>query len=211
MKFYNGLKKTYFILILIILSAPQELLSKNIIKVLIIGDSISAGYGIPLEKHWVNILQNQLNLKEKKILLINASISGDTTSGGLSRLDFLLKENTPNYLLLELGGNDGLRGYPISQIKKNLNTICTESLKLNIPVGLMQIKLPPNYGMHYTQAFEKIYLELAEHKNVTLLPFMLENIALNENLMLADGIHPNEYAQLEIAKLMNESLNLLIQ
>ena len=94
MKFYNGLKKTYFILILIILSVSQELLSENIIKVLIIGDSISAGYGIPLEKHWVNILQNHLNSKEKKILLINASISGDTTSGGLSRLNFLLKEKS---------------------------------------------------------------------------------------------------------------------
>lgn len=168
-------------------------------RLLILGDSISAGYGISVERQWTNILQRKLDLSGTNLRIVNASSSGETTGGGLSRVQSLLKSNSPDYLLIELGGNDALRGYPVESIKFNLTEICKMAIKQNVVVILMQIKIPPNYGRKYTQTFESLYREIANEMKILLIPFILENIALDSNLMLPDGIHPNEKGQPLIA------------
>ena len=203
-------KKTYLILIAISIILSLSIFSENSKKILIIGDSISAGYGIPLHDHWVHILQQDLDSKGQNIQLINASVSGDTSGGGLSRIGKLLKDYSPDYILLELGGNDGLRGYAIDKIKKNIEDICQIAIQENIPVWIMQIKLPPNYGFRYTEAFKNIYIEIAKKKQITLIPFILDKIALDAEFMQPDGIHPNKKSQPKIAKIMYESIQLLI-
>jgi len=210
MKFKFISQKFCFIGIAILL-LPISIHSEESKKILILGDSISAGYGVQLKTHWVQILQDHYKTIGKKITLINASISGDTTGGGLSRIDGLLSETSPDYVLLELGGNDGLRGYPIKRIKENLENICKIIKVNNIPIGLMQIRLPPNYGDKYITAFENIYVDISADNQIILLPFVLEEIALNNSLMQPDGIHPNESAQARIAKYIEVSIELLLK
>ena len=167
---------------------------------LIYGDSISAGYGMPKDKQWSEDLK-QIFLDQKlNISIENRSVSGETTGGGLSRLANVLDQTRPDYLLIELGGNDALRGYPPTKILKNLNEMIDLAKNRNIRVFLMQIKILPNYGKRYQEQFESIYLKASNEKKVTLLPFMLDNIALEEGMMLQDGIHPNEKAQPLIAQ-----------
>ena len=178
----------------------QIALSETSKKFLILGDSISAGYGIDLDRKWTSILQRKLDSSGKNLRIINASGNGESTSGGLSRIESLMKSHSPDYLLIELGGNDALRGYPVDKIKSNLIEICKKAAKENVFIMLMQIKIPPNYGRIYTQAFESIYNEIADELGILLVPFMLENIALDSNLMLPDGIHPNEKGQPFIAE-----------
>ena len=200
MKFLKSLRKFNFILILLSLVLSQIALSETSKKFLILGDSISAGYGIDLDRKWTSILQRKLDSSGKNLRIINASVNGESTSGGLSRIESLMKSHSPDYLLIELGGNDALRGYPVDKIKSNLIEICKKASKENIFIMLMQIKIPPNYGRIYTQAFESIYNEIADELGILLVPFMLENIALDSNLMLPDGIHPNEKGQPFIAE-----------
>ena len=200
MKFLKSLRKFNFILILLSLVLSQIALSETSKKFLILGDSISAGYGIDLDRKWTSILQRKLDSSGKNLRIINASVNGESTSGGLSRIESLMKSHSPDYLLIELGGNDALRGYPVDKIKSNLIEICKKAAKENVFIILMQIKIPPNYGRIYTQAFESIYNEIADELGILLVPFMLENIALDSNLMLPDGIHPNEKGQPFIAE-----------
>lgn len=200
MKFLKSLRKFNFILILLSLVLSQIALSEPSKKFLILGDSISAGYGIDLDRKWTSILQRKLDSSGKNLRIINASVNGESTSGGLSRIESLMKSHSPDYLLIELGGNDALRGYPVDKIKSNLIEICKKAAKENVFIMLMQIKIPPNYGRIYTQAFESIYNEIADELGILLVPFMLENIALDSNLMLPDGIHPNEKGQPFIAE-----------
>ncbi len=200
MKFLKSLRKFNFILILLSLVLSQIALSETSKKFLILGDSISAGYGIDLDRKWTSILQRKLDSSGKNLRIINASVNGESTSGGLSRIESLMKSHSPDYLLIELGGNDALRGYPVDKIKSNLIEICKKAAKENVFIMLMQIKIPPNYGRIYTQAFESIYNEIADELGILLVPFMLENIALDSNLMLPDGIHPNEKGQPFIAE-----------
>ena len=200
MKFLKSLRKFNFILILLSLVLSQIALSEPSKKFLILGDSISAGYGIDLDRKWTSILQRKLDSSGKNLRIINASVNGESTNGGLSRIENLMKSHSPDYLLIELGGNDALRGYPVDKIKSNLIEICKKASKENIFIMLMQIKIPPNYGRIYTQAFESIYSEIADELGILLVPFMLENIALDSNLMLPDGIHPNEKGQPFIAE-----------
>jgi len=199
-KFLKSLRKFNFILILLSLVLSQIALSETSKKFLILGDSISAGYGVGHDKKWTSILQRKLDSSGKNLRIINASVNGESTSGGLSRIENLMKSHSPDYLLIELGGNDALRGYPVDKIKSNLIEICKKASKENIFIMLMQIKIPPNYGRIYTQAFESIYNEIADELGILLVPFMLENIALDSNLMLPDGIHPNEKGQPFIAE-----------
>ncbi|MDG2060461.1 MAG: arylesterase [SAR86 cluster bacterium] len=205
------LKKIYLVLVSIIAFLSLNIESSNPLKVLILGDSISAGYGIPLKNQWITILQDDFNSKQKNIKLINASVSGETTIGGKSKVQKLLKDHKPNYILIELGGNDGLRGYPVSKIKDNLIKICDIALKQDVNVGLMQIRLPPNYGKRYVQSFENIYKDISKIKEIILIPFMLNTIALETDLMQEDGIHPNIQAQKLISEKMAISINYLIQ
>ena len=199
-KFLNFLRKYNFIIILLSIVFSQEALGEAPKKLLILGDSISAGYGVSVDRQWTSILQRKLDSSGKNLKIINASFSGETTGGGLSRIASLMKSNSPDYLLIELGGNDALRGYPVDKIKFNLIEICKIASKQNVVIILMQIRIPPNYGRIYTQAFESMYGEVANEMGILLVPFMVENIALEPNLMLPDGIHPNEKGQPLIAE-----------
>ena len=207
-KIFGFLKKVIFYYLIIfsftnIIIAEEETL-------LILGDSISAGYGINQKDNWVSMLQSKFKNDGTSIKLINSSVSGDTTSGGLQRLKRDLQKFDPDYVLIELGGNDALRGYPIKRIKDNLQTMIALIKNNNSKALLMQIRIPPNYGQKYTLAFERIYLELASSEEIYFLPFMLENVGLNPDLMQPDGIHPNAKAQPLIAKDMKKNLDNLL-
>ena len=175
-------------------------------KLLILGDSISAGYGLKESENWVQLLENSLRKSGQELQIINSSISGDTTIGGLSRIESDLEEHKPNYVLVELGGNDALRGYPINKIKSNLLKIIEVSVPAKANPIIMQIRIPPNYGKNYVAAFESIYSEIAEEKNIPILTFLLEKVALNKSLMQLDGIHPNQKAQQIIASQVEQEL-----
>ena len=174
---------------------------------LILGDSISAGYGINKKDNWVFLMQQKFYEEGKSIKLINSSVSGDTTGGGLGRLAKNLKKFNPDFVLIELGGNDALRGYSINLIKSNLEKMIALAKQNKSKVLLMQIRIPPNYGQKYTHAFEIIYVDLAQTEEVYLLPFMLEEIGINSELMQPDGIHPNKKAQPQIAKEMKKNID----
>ena len=179
-------------------------------KLLILGDSISAGFGIKESKNWTTLLKSSFSKEGKSLEIINSSISGDTTSGGLSRINRDLNTYKPDFVLVELGGNDALRGYPISRIKQNLLKIVSIiSDNQSIPI-IMQIKIPPNYGKKYIEAFENIYSEVASETDAKLISFMLENVALRDGLMQPDGIHPNEKAQPVIAEQIKKEIGYLI-
>ena len=179
-------------------------------KLLILGDSISAGFGIKESQNWTTLLKSSFSKEGKSLEIINSSISGDTTSGGLSRINRDLNTYKPDFVLVELGGNDALRGYPISRIKQNLlKIISIISNNQSIPI-IMQIKVPPNYGKKYIEAFENIYSEVASETDAKLISFMLENVALRDGLMQPDGIHPNEKAQPVIAEQIKKEIGYLI-
>lgn len=180
-------------------------------NLMILGDSISAGYGVETKKQWTKILQKKLDEAQLNLQIINTSVSGDTTGGGVSRIESLLQNFSPDILLIELGGNDALRGYPVQTIQANLKKIALIANQQNIRVLLMQIKIPPNYGRRYVEAFEAIYVNLGNEENISLFPFMLEPVALNDDFMLPDGIHPNEKAQAVIADFMYKNLKVFIE
>jgi len=210
MYFISKLIKRFFVL-----SAINFLLVHNIFsderKLLIIGDSISAGYGIEEGSQWAEILQIKYNEQKTELVIINASISGDTTGGGLSRIESLLNKYNPEILLIELGGNDALRGYPVKKIKSNLDKISSLAIEKKIKVLLMQIRIPPNYGRRYVSAFENLFVEMGTQEGIDLFPFMLESVALNKDLMLPDGIHPNAKAQPLIAEFMYNKLERYVK
>ena len=191
-----------FIFILIASTTSSE--ENN--SILIYGDSISAGYGMEKESQWSESLKTLLSDKGFKISVYNRSVSGETTGGGLTRISRILDELKPTFLLLELGGNDALRGYPPKKIYENLNKMIEASKERGIDVFLMQIRILPNYGKRYQTQFESIYPTLSQEKEVILLPFMLNDIALKKELMLSDGIHPNKDAQPLIAEIVFNSL-----
>ena len=191
-----------FIFILIASTTSSE--ENN--SILIYGDSISAGYGMEKESQWSESLKTLLSDKGFKISVYNRSVSGETTGGGLTRISRILDELKPTFLLLELGGNDALRGYPPKKIYENLNKMIEASKERGIDVFLMQIRILPNYGKRYQTQFESIYPTLSQEKDVILLPFMLNDIALKKELMLSDGIHPNKDAQPLIAEIVFNSL-----
>lgn len=163
--------------------------------ILILGDSISAGYGIPEGKGWVSLLQKQLQELGKPILVINDSISGDTSSGGLARLAKALQDTKANWVLIALGGNDGLRGQSLQAMETNLTQMISLSRKLGAKPFLLGIKLPPNYGKQYTLQFEQVFEKVSVSTNTPLLPFFLEGVGGHTELMQEDGIHPNIKAQ----------------
>ena len=196
-----------FISLMFSLSTYSDVKNESL---LIYGDSISAGYGMSKEKQWSVILQDIINRDNLKINVINSSVSGETTSGGLARISQIIKSIKPDYLLLELGGNDALRGYPPRQIATNLAAIIKIADSANTKVLLMQIRIPPNYGSRYQKAFESIYSSIARETSATLIPFMLEEVALNEELMLPDGIHPKASAQPLIADYVYRQLKPLL-
>lgn len=163
--------------------------------VLIVGDSISAGFGLDTRYGWASLLQTRLRQEGFDDKVVNASISGDTSAGGQARLPALLAAHKPAVVVLELGGNDGLRGQPPAQLRQNLATMVDQSRQAGAKVLLLGMQLPPNYGVRYTTAFAKVYEELAKDKQVALVPFFLEGVGGVPELMQADGIHPAQGAQ----------------
>ena len=159
---------------------------------LVVGDSLSAAYGIPQEAGWVTLLSQRLGGQAR---VVNASISGETTSGGASRLAGLLEKHHPDIVILELGGNDGLRGLPPQQMQANLDRMIEQSLASDAEVLLVGIDIPPNYGQAYRDAFGQVFQKLADEYQLPLLPFLLDGVALQPELMQDDGIHPTAEAQ----------------
>ncbi|MFD1207511.1 arylesterase [Modicisalibacter tunisiensis] len=159
---------------------------------LVMGDSLSAGYGIERDRGWVALLDARL---PDSVTVVNASISGETTAGGATRLPELLARHTPDIVVIELGGNDGLRGLPPTQMRANLAKMIEATRDSGARVLLVGIEVPPNYGQAYAEAFRQVYHDLAERYQVPLVPFLLDGVALDDSLMQDDGLHPNAEAQ----------------
>lgn len=162
---------------------------------LVVGDSISAAFGLDSRQGWVALLENRLREEGFQHSVVNASISGDTSAGGAARLSALLAEHQPELVIIELGGNDGLRGQAPDQLQQNLASMVEKSQQAGAKVLILGMRLPPNYGARYTTAFAQVFSDLAEQKQVPLVPFFLEGVGGVPGMMQADGIHPTESAQ----------------
>tara|TARA_B100002019_G_C21270813_1_gene602156 strand:- start:3387 stop:4082 length:696 start_codon:yes stop_codon:yes gene_type:complete len=195
--------------------APYQKSTDNLFKILILGDSLTEGYGVSETECYPFLLENKLNdnLTEKtgkSFKVINGGISGSTTSGGVSRINWFLKSN-PDFLILALGGNDGLRGVPIDEIEKNLGKILSSAKKNKIPALLTGMKIPPNYGPSYTKSFSNIYKSIAEQYKIPLIPFLLEGVGGNPKMNLPDKIHPNRDGHKLICETVYESLEGILK
>ncbi|MBR9788551.1 MAG: arylesterase [Vibrionaceae bacterium] len=175
-------------------------------KLLVLGDSLSAGYNMPIEKSWPSLLPDVLLEHGQTVTVINGSISGDTTGNGLARLPQLLEQHSPSIVLIELGANDGLRGFPPKLITSNLSKMITMIKAFGAEVIMMQIRVPPNYGKRYSDMFYDIYPKLAEHQQVQLMPFFLEQLVTKPDWMMDDGLHPKPEAQPWIADFIAQEL-----
>ena len=173
----------------------QSVFASNL---LVMGDSLSAAYTLRQEQGWVSLLQNRLEDSGFEVKIVNASVSGETTQGGISRFGQLLEEYQPKWVVIELGANDALRGYPLVQTRQNLEMMVQQALKAKAEVLLLGNQIPQNYGKRYTQAFYSLYEQIATQYQLGYMPFMLEGVALNKELMLPDGLHPNEEGQKEM-------------
>jgi acyl-CoA thioesterase-1 len=181
--------------IVVTLSLLQTARAGNEEVILILGDSLSAAYGMQLDESWPSLLQNRLTQDGYSYRVFNSSIVGDTTQGGLSRLPRLLSEHHPRIVIIELGGNDGLRGLALDATRENLQSMINLSQDSGASVILAGIQLPPNYGKTYTGKFSEMYRALAGEADVRFIPFLLQGVALDPALMRDDGIHPNATAQ----------------
>jgi acyl-CoA thioesterase-1 len=185
------------IFLFLILTVAWQLASAGGVArtLLVIGDSLSAGYGIDLEDGWVSLLQNRLTEQEYGYRVVNASISGDTTTGGVTRLPRALELHQPDIVLIELGGNDGLRGTPIHVVKDNLAAMIQAAQENGAEVVLAGMQMPPNYGADYAEDFADVYKDLAAEYETALIDFFLAGVALDPNMMQADNLHPNQKGQ----------------
>ena len=163
--------------------------------VLVGGDSISAAFGLETQQGWVALLQERLQQRDDDFTVVNASISGDTTAGGLARFPDLLAQHQPDYVIIELGGNDGLRGLSLQYMAMNLTTMVQRAQDTAAQVLLLVMRLPGNYGRRYTEGFYNVYQDIAQQEDVPLVDFFLEGVAAVEGMMQADGVHPTQAAQ----------------
>jgi acyl-CoA thioesterase-1 len=163
--------------------------------ILVLGDSISAAYGMSLQEGWVALMEERLEQEYPQFRVVNASISGETTGGGLRRLPDLLEEHGPDLVIIELGGNDGLRGFPLNQLSSNLTSMASLSRESGAEVVLLPMEIPPNYGSRYTEGFRRSFEKAATQTGSTLGPFILDGVATTPGLMQPDGIHPTVEAQ----------------
>ena len=162
---------------------------------LVLGDSISAAFGLDTRQGWVSLLEQRLAAEGFDYQVVNASVSGDTSAGGLARLPTLLAEHRPQLVIVELGGNDGLRGQPPAQLKQNLASMIDQSKAGGAKVLLLGMQIPPNYGKRYVEAFAKVFGDVAQKEKVPCVPFFLEGVGGHPELMQADGLHPSVAAQ----------------
>ncbi len=181
---------------LLLLIVSFSLTQANFAKVIMVfGDSLSAGYGLDNNSGWVKLLEKRVTQSKDGYTIVNASISGNTSGNGLGRIKTDLDLHNPDILILELGGNDGLRGHSPTLFKSNMEKIIKQSQTRDVQVLLLGIKLPPSYGRRYSQAFESVYIELAESYDLPLVPFFMDKVGVNKELMQRDGIHPNAKGQ----------------
>ncbi len=203
-----------FCLVLIPLAAvsdqTQAEREPHTIKLMVLGDSLSAAYGLKAPEGWVSLLQNMWQENQSGIEVVNAAISGETTDGGLARLPRLLEQHQPTHLLIELGGNDGLQGHNVNKLRANLRSMTDIAQRAGVIVFIQEMQIPTNYGRRYNQLFTDSFAAVAKEKQVPLVPFFLENIALDPTLMQRDGIHPNAKAQPMIAEFMRNQLEKLL-
>ena len=176
--------------------------------ILVFGDSLSAAYGIPREAGWVNLLQQELQHSHPQYRIINASITGETTTGGLQRIPAALRQHQPAIVILELGANDGLRGTPVTDIEANLTALIKQARKVRARVLLLGMQLPPNYGADYAAHFKALYPKLAQRYPVALVPFFLEGVAPDQ--FQADNLHPTAQAQPHILQNIMQELKPLL-
>ncbi len=162
---------------------------------LVVGDSLSSAYGIAEEAGWVALLRKHMASIDSDVQVVNASISGDTTFGGVERLPALIKEYAPSLVIIELGGNDGLRGFNLKKTEENLRQMVRLVSQSNAKAVLAGMQIPPNYGPFYSRRFTGLYKKVADSEDAVLVPFLLESVAEDQSLFLDDGIHPNEKAQ----------------
>lgn len=181
-----------FVLVLAMLAWPASAADRTIV---VVGDSLSSGYGLGAGASWVALLEERLEHEAYGYEVVNASIAGDTTAGGLARLPRLLERHEPAVVIIELGGNDGLRGQPVSRLRDNLARMIELAVHARAEVLLLGIQIPPNYGTAYTTQFSGVYGELAERYDVGLVPFLMKDVALDATRMQGDGIHPNAAGQ----------------
>jgi acyl-CoA thioesterase-1 len=187
------LKRLTVLLALTVLCLPAALGAGQ--TIVVVGDSLSSGYGIAAGQSWVAMLEDRLQAEGYGYQVVNASIAGDTSAGGLARLPRLLEQQDPTLVVIELGGNDGLRGQPVATLRANLTEMIELSQRSGARVVLAGIQIPPNYGTTYTQALAAVYPELAQRYDAVLIDFILADVALNPELMQSDGIHPNAAGQ----------------
>jgi acyl-CoA thioesterase-1 len=178
--------------------------------VLVLGDSLAAGYGLPQGRGWVDLLQGKLVEAGLGHRVVNASISGETTLGGRNRIGAALEQHRPDVVILELGANDGLRGQPVAAMRENLTAMIRASRRSGAQVLLIGMRIPPNYGQDYTRKFHAAFGEVARAQRVPLVPFLLEGFADKRDLFQQDGIHPNEQAQPRIAATVWKALRPLL-
>lgn len=190
------LKRVAFALLVVILLAETAFAAEK--RVLVFGDSLSAGFGLAVRESWPALLGQRLQSRGSAWTVTNASISGETTAGGRSRLSAALKQFRPSLVVLALGANDGLRGLPVKAMKENLQTMARQAKASGAQVLLVGMRLPPNYGPKYTADFEAVYRDVAKAEKLSLLPFLLEPIALDAGAYQPDGLHPTASAQPKI-------------
>ncbi|MDB4837076.1 arylesterase [Marinomonas sp.] len=192
------IKKYLLILCSILILTIQNIASAS--TLLVMGDSLSAAYNLPQQDGWVNLLEKQLSITHPTVKVINASISGETTQGGLSRFASLLTTQQPSWVIIELGANDALRGYPLNQTTLNIEKMVDQAQDAGAIVLLLGNQIPQNYGKRYTQMFYNLYKKVADQYQLLYMPFMLKDVATSTNLMLSDGLHPNKEGQTVVLK-----------
>jgi acyl-CoA thioesterase-1 len=179
--------------------------------ILVFGDSLSAAYGIQQSQGWASLLQQKLDAKSIPYQVVNASVSGETTSGGLARFPAALERSKPSIVIIELGANDGLRGLRMKSMKKNLQAMIMQAKVRHAKVLLVGMRIPPNYGIRYTKSFANTYQSLSEENEIALVPFMMKDVSENSELMQADRLHPNAKGQSMILDNIWPSLSGLLK
>lgn len=198
-----------FLITLLLLSFTLPIFAKN--TILILGDSLSDGYGIPLNHSWVALLKKKINDNNYSFKVVNASISGDTTENGKNRLPGLIQKYQPAIVVIELGGNDGLRGFSLALIKRNLQSMIITSKENNAEVLLLGVRLPPNFGAAYTQAFQSIFPKLAQEQQIVYVQNILAGVDSDSSMMQADRVHPKAEAQMKILQNVWEKLEPMLK